>query len=171
MNSIRVRRATLSPTVAVIAAIGIASAFAGAPFAAAAARRGDDRSAPRTVRAQAEQYIDYWNAIPLNVAQERVKAEALNAIKAPCCSDYTILTCCCPCNLAKGVWGLSHYLIAKKGYTAPQVKKAVLGWLESINPGGFAGNACFTGGCKRPFAKNGCGGMEATQVIVGDDVR
>jgi hypothetical protein len=171
MSSNRIPRATFSLAVAAIAAIGTASAFAGTPLAAAAVRRGDDRSASRSVRAQAEQYIDYWNAIPLNADQQRVKAEALNAIKAPCCSEYSMATCCCPCNLAKSVWGLSHYLIAKKGYAAPQVKKAVLAWLESINPGGFTGNACFTGGCKRPFAKNGCGGMEATQVIVGDDVR
>lgn len=164
MNSNRAPRTTF-------AAIGIAVAFAGTLLAAAAVRRGDDRAAARTVRAQAEQYIDYWNAIPLNAAQQRVKAEALNAIKAPCCSEYTMVTCCCPCNLAKSVWGLSHYLIAKKGYSAPQVKKAVLQWLASINPGGFTGNACFNGGCTRPFSKNGCGGMEATQVIVGDDVR
>jgi len=171
MNSNRVPRSTFSLAIAAIAGLGFASALLGPGPAAAATRPDNERSALRSVRAQAEQYIDYWNAIPLNADQQRVKAEALNAIKAPCCSEYTMLTCCCPCNLAKGVWGLSHYLIAKKSYTAPQVRKAVLGWLESINPGGFTGNACSTGGCKRPFARNGCGGMEATQVIVGDDVR
>lgn len=125
----------------------------------------------RDVRADAEQFIDYFSSIQLTPAQERVKSEALNAIPAPCCKQYTLRTCCCPCNLAKSAWGLSNYLIAKKGYAAPEVKRAVTDWLAFINPGGFTGDACFKGGCKQPFAKNSCGGMDATQVIVGDDVR
>ncbi len=154
-----------------VAVLMIVAGLASAATPAAEVPLGTDRSVSRSVRTKAEQYIDYWNAIPLTADQQRVKAEALDAIKAPCCSEYTMATCCCPCNLAKSVWGLSHHLIAKKGYSAPQVKKAALQWLESINPAGFTGNACFTGGCKRPFAKNGCGGMEATRVIVGDDVQ
>jgi hypothetical protein len=62
-------------------------------------------------------------------------------------------------------------VIAKKGYTAPQVKRAVTDWLAFVNTRGFTGNACFSGGCKRPFSKNGCGGMDATQVVLGDDVQ
>jgi hypothetical protein len=171
MNSNRAPRGTLLLVAVSMAVVGAASVFATRLPAAAAMRRGDGRSPSPTVRARAEQYIDYWNAIPLNTDQERVKDKALRSIKAPCCSQYSMATCCCPCNLAKSVWGLSHYLIGRKGYTAPQVKKAVLQWLEAINPAGFTGNACFTGGCKRPFAQNGCGGMEAAQVIVGDDVQ
>lgn len=158
-------------------AVACAAMFvlAAAGAAAGLATTGKNRKAAgldlKEVRAKAERYIDYENAVPLNAAQARVKAEALNAIPAPCCRDYTMLTCCCPCNLAKSVWGLSHYLIAKKGFTAPQVKGEVFRWLDSINPAGSTGNACFKGGCGRPFSKNGCGGMEATQVIVGDDVR
>jgi hypothetical protein len=157
--------------VACAAMFVLAAAGTGAELAAAGKKSRDAGFTLEEVRARAEKYIDYWNAVPLTAAQARVKAEALNAIPAPCCSDYTMLTCCCPCNLAKSVWGLSHYLIAKQGYTAPQVKGEVLRWLESINPTGFTGNACFKGGCGRPFSKNGCGGMEATEVIVGDDVR
>ncbi len=80
-------------------------------------------------------------------------------------------TCCCPCNLAKSAWGLSRYLIAKKGYSASEVRSAVVGWLAFINPKGFTGNACFKGGCKRTFPQNGCGGMDAMQVILGDAVQ
>ena len=170
MNSNRFPRSTLFLVAVSTAVIGATSLFAARLPAAAATRRGDDKS-PSTVRARAEQYIDYSNAIPLNTDQQRVKDEALRAIKAPCCSQYSMATCCCPCNLAKSVWGLSHHLIARKGYTALQVKKAVLQWLKDINPSGFTGNACFTGGCKRPFAQDGCGGMEAAQVIIGDDVQ
>lgn len=122
------------------------------------------------VRSDAERFIDYSESIRLTPAQERVKAEALEAIPAPCCSQYTMATCCCPCNLAKSAWGLSNYLIAKKGATAPDVRVAVRGWLKFINPAGFTGNACFKGGCPRPFVRNGCGGMDATHVIAGDDV-
>lgn len=132
---------------------------------------GDDRLTFRNVRAQSEQFIDYSSSIRLTAAQERIKAEALEAIPAPCCKDYSMKTCCCPCNLAKSAWGLSHYLIAKKGYSAPEIKKAVVGWLAFINPKGFTGNACFQGGCKRPFKENGCAGMDATQVILGDEVQ
>jgi len=151
---------------------GLALVGAGPAAGTATSKRSaEPASTLREVRAKAEKYIDYENAIPLTAAQARVKAEALKGIPAPCCKDYSMLTCCCPCNLAKSVWGLSHYLIAKKSDTAPQVKAEVLRWLAAINPAGFTGNACFNGGCKRPFSKNGCGGMEATEVIVGDEVR
>ena len=146
-------------------------ATAGTGVAETGKKSRDAGLALKEVRARAEKYIDDWNAIPLTAAQAQVKADALEAIPAPCCKDYSMSTCCCPCNLAKSVWGLSHYLIATKRYTAPQVKGEVLRWLAAINPAGFTGNACFDGGCKRPFSKNGCGGMEATEVIVGDEVR
>jgi hypothetical protein len=146
-------------------------ATAGTGVAETGKKSRDAGLALREVRARAEKYIDYENAIALTAGQARVKAEALKGIRAPCCKDYSMSTCCCPCNLAKSVWGLSRYLIAKNGYTAPQVKAEVLRWLAAINPAGFSGNACFDGGCKRPFSKNGCGGMEASEVIVGDEVR
>ena len=90
---------------------------------------------------------------------------ALSTIPAPCCAKYTMATCCCPCNLAKSAWGLSKYLIAERGYEAPRVRKTVLDWLRVTNPDGYTGNACFTGGCDRSFADNGCGGMNEKQLI------
>ncbi len=124
----------------------------------------------RNARSDAERFIDYSNSIRLTPAQEQIKTEALEGIPAPCCSHYTMATCCCPCNLAKSAWGLSNYLISKKGATAAEVRSSVQRWLKFVNPGGFTGNACFKGGCQRPFAKNGCGGMDQTRVIVGDEV-
>jgi hypothetical protein len=67
--------------------------------------------------------------------------------------------------MAKTIWGLSSYLIAEQGYSADQVSEAVAEWIQFINPGGFSGDACFTGGCIRPFNKNGCGGMEESRVV------
>ena len=54
--------------------------------------------------------------------QEAIKKTALTKIPAPCCSDNTAYTCCCPCNMAKTWWGLANHLIANEGYGAEQVQ-------------------------------------------------
>ena len=169
MNNSRDRRGSFRVLVGALATLGIAAGIALAAPTRSAKAPGRTIEF-RNVRADAERFIDYSESIRLTPAQERVKAEALEAIPAPCCGDYTMATCCCPCNLAKSAWGLSNYLIAKKGSSAPEVRVAVQRWLKFMNPAGFTGNACFKGGCPRPFGKNGCGGMDATRVIVGDDV-
>ena len=117
------------------------------------------------VRRQTLEFIAYDDSITLTPEQEAVKKEALSAIPAPCCSDNTAETCCCPCNMAKSIWGLTKHLIADEGYSAVQVRKAVEGWIEFINPAGFSGDVCYTGGCRRPFHRNGCGGMDKTNVV------
>lgn len=109
---------------------------------------------------QTQEFLGYYQSISLNAQQEATKKRALSTIPAPCCSENSIYTCCCPCNMAKTVWGLSNYLIAQKGYNAEQVHQAVLDWIKFINPGGYPGDTCHTaGGCQRPFAQSGCGGM------------
>jgi hypothetical protein len=125
---------------------------------AAAPKKGDDLRFTDVARQTAE-FIGYYKSIQLSPEQEAVKKEALTALPAPCCSDNTAFTCCCPCNSAKAWWGLSHYLIARKGYNAAQVKTKVAEWFKFINPSGFPGDTCSTGGCGRPFHKAGCGGM------------
>jgi hypothetical protein len=114
---------------------------------------------------QAKEFIGYYHSIALNPQQQKVKEEALGSIKAPCCHDYSILTCCCPCNSAKAVWGLSHYLIARQGYGTAELRAAVTRWLHFINPAGYTGNACYRGGCSRAFAENGCGGMSESNIV------
>ncbi len=173
MNHVRNRRAPLPVVIGSLTALATALVFVFAfPLRAASPNQTNGKRLEfHNVRSDAERFIDYYSAIRLTPAQERIKAEALDSIPAPCCKKFSMKTCCCPCNLAKSAWGLSNYLIAKKGYGAPEVKSAVVGWLAFTNPKGFTGDACFTGGCKRPFAENGCGGMDATHVIVGDDVQ
>lgn len=117
------------------------------------------------VRAQAKEFAGYYQSIQLTPEQEAVKKEALSALPAPCCSDNTAYTCCCPCNMAKTVWGLSNHLIANEGYDATQVKKAVEEWIAFINPDGFSGDVCYTGRCNHSWAKGGCGGMGAEMVF------
>lgn len=117
------------------------------------------------VRQQALQFIHYNNSISLTKQQEAVKREALTAIPAPCCSQYTAHTCCCPCNMAKTIWGLTNFLIAEQGYTADQVRETVSKWIQFINPSGFSGDACFTGGCNKAFKNNGCGGMDESRLV------
>jgi hypothetical protein len=119
---------------------------------------------PADLPQQPAELIGYYHSIALTPAQEAIKQEALAAIPAPCCSSSSIATCCCPCNLAKSVWGLAHFLIAKRGYSAPQVRATVEGWLVASNPRGYSGKACFNRGCGRPFDHDGCGGMDEAQV-------
>lgn len=115
----------------------------------------------RDARAQAQGFIRENERIVLTPEQQKVMNQALSSIPAPCCAQYSAATCCCPCNLTRSVWGLSKVLIRKHRASESQVRRAVTEWLAFINPGGSAGNACFTGGCTRPFHKDGCGGMDA----------
>jgi hypothetical protein len=63
------------------------------------------KTPPRDFRAEAKTYIGYYNTIKLKPEQEGIKNAALTRIPAPCCSDNSIATCCCPCNLAQGRLG------------------------------------------------------------------
>ena len=117
------------------------------------------------VKENTKEFIGFYNSIELTPEQELVKRKALSAIKAPCCSDNSAYTCCCPCNMAKTWWRLAHHLIVDEGYGADEVQAAVEGWIDFIGPKGFSGNACYTGGCVRPFHRNGCGGMNEDQVV------
>lgn len=113
---------------------------------------------------QAAEFISYDQSIVLTAEQQTVMAEGLSSIPAPCCNQYSIATCCCPCNLAKSAWGLSKLLIARQHADAGQVRAAVAEWLQFTNPRGYTGDACFTRGCNRSFEKNGCGGMDDRHV-------
>ncbi len=111
-------------------------------------------------------YIEYYDTIELNAAQEAIKEEALTAIPAPCCSDNTAYTCCCECNMAKSWWGLTHHLIVNEGADAEAVRAAVAEWIEFINPDGFSGKSCYSGGCARAFRHDGCGGMSSENLVL-----
>lgn len=115
-------------------------------------------------RSQAAEFIAYESSLALTPEQSTIMNEALSSIPAPCCKEYSIATCCCPCNLAKSAWGLSKVLITRDHATAPQVSAAVREWLQFTNPRGYTGDACFTDGCDRAFDKNGCGGMNGAHV-------
>jgi hypothetical protein len=109
--------------------------------------------------------MGYEQSIRLTPAQEAIKKAALEQLPAPCCSDNSAYTCCCPCNLSRTVWGLANYLIAEQGMDADGVKKKAAEWFEFVNPKGFSGDVCYSaGGCSRAFANNGCGGMNPNQV-------
>lgn len=115
--------------------------------------------AARDFRAEAAKYIGYYNSLRLTPEQEEIKNTALSRMPAPCCADNTMATCCCPCNMAKAVWGLSAHLIVEEGYDADRLEKTVRTWLADANPNGSSGKACYTGGCTRSFDQDGCGGM------------
>jgi len=117
------------------------------------------------VREQTKQFMHYNKTIALDAEEEWIFRQALSAIPAPCCSNNPALTCCCPCNMAQSWWGLAKHLIANEGLGVDDVKATVEAWIEFINPDGFSGDVCYTGGCNRPFAENGCGGMDDKHVI------
>lgn len=137
---------TWTPTILIIAA---AAAYAAPP----------KKLVFKDVETQTLEYIGYEKSIKLTPRQEAVKKQALGSIKAVCCREYSAYTCCCPCNFSKSLWGMSNYLIARQGYGVEDLKKAAKAWIKYVNPNGFSGDACSTGGCNRPFAQNGCGGM------------
>ena len=116
------------------------------------------------MRARVSACIADYDAIALTPEQQAVKNEALSPIPAPCCREYAIATCCCPCNLAKSVWGLSHRLIAMQGQDAAQVRSGVRAFLDAANPRGAAGDACQRGRCGAPLDQDGCGGMDEGHV-------
>jgi hypothetical protein len=117
------------------------------------------------VQKQTVEFIGYNTSITLTPEQQKIKDEALSAIPAPCCKDYSIKTCCCPCNMAKSVWGLANYLIVKQQFDLERLKQAVTEWLEFTNKNGYNGTACFEGRCEKPFANDGCGGMNESNVV------
>ena len=121
--------------------------------------------AVQDIRALAKQYIAWSESIQLTPEQQKIKEEVLSSIPTTCCKKYSMLTCCCPCNMAKTIWGLSNHLLTHEGADARQLRTAVLEWTRTVGPNGFTGDACFKGGCARPFAENGCGGMDSERVV------
>lgn len=116
-------------------------------------------------RAQVEQFIRYDQEIQLTPAEEKIRHDALAEMPAPCCKDYSAATCCCPCNLSRSTWGMTKYLITKKGANANQVRAAAVQWVKLVNPLGFSGTSCYEGFCGRSFKDNGCGGMSADDLV------
>lgn len=117
------------------------------------------------VKVQTAEFIGYNSSINLTPAQEKLKTDVLSKIPAPCCSEYSIATCCCPCNLAKSVWGLSKYAIVNLNYDAKQLNDAVLEWITFTHKKGHTGDACSKGRCGTSFAEDGCGGMRDTEIV------
>jgi hypothetical protein len=110
--------------------------------------------------AQTAEFIRDSHAIVLTSPQRALRERALHGIASPCCSTFPMATCCCSCNLAKSVWGLTNVMISRGHPSESQIQNAVRDWLAFVNPAGFDGKSCDTpGGCARAFSKGGCGGM------------
>lgn len=131
--------------------------------ASAASPTGRNASG-RDLKAETREYIRRADA-PLPPELKKVRDEVLSKIPAPCCAKFSAATCCCPCNLAKSIWGLSNTMLVRHKANPKQLREAVLEWIRVNNRAGWTGDACFTGGCGRAFAKNGCGGMDDQQIV------
>src|SRR6202162_787492 len=144
----------------------------GAPLCAALAleRAASSHAAPPVrffdAPSQSAESIAYNRSITLTAKQKKVRDKALAAMPAACCDKFSEATCCCPCNLAKTVWGLSNYLIARQHAGAAEVRVAARDWLKVVKPTGFNGDICDTaGGCARMFSGDGCGGMDEKNLL------
>jgi hypothetical protein len=117
-------------------------------------------------RAEVLEHMQYGKAHDLTDAQEALRVAGLDGLTAPCCKDFSAATCCCPCNLAKALWGMTKKMIIEDEATAEEINVAAAGWLENISAKEFTGDACFTGGCGRNMRNNGCGGMAESDVKI-----
>lgn len=135
-------------------------------LALAAARAAQEKPLVfKNVASQTMEFIAYYHSISLTPEQKKIKEQALGSIPAPCCKDFSALTCCCPCNFAKSLWGLSNYLIAKRGYTVAQLHGAALEWINFTHANGFAGDGCNKDRCGLATSADGCGGMQEQQLV------
>ena len=142
--------------------IGFAVSACGTPELHAVS--GEDFAFGKDLEAQSREFMALYEEIKLTPEQEAIKKAALEQLPAPCCSDNTAYTCCCPCNLSLTVWGMSAHLIANLGYDAEQVKTKAEEWFALTTQGSHTGDACYTGGCMKGFSNNGCGGMSPHQL-------
>lgn len=129
-------------------------------------------------REEAQSFMDKNREITLTPEQEKIRLLALDqkdgegnpVVPAPCCADKTAATCCCECNLARTIWGLSKSLIVT-GADATEVQEAVRAWTKALNPSGYAGvknvdeSACYAGKCNGPLNSDACGGMKENNLI------
>ncbi|MHB0972418.1 MAG: hypothetical protein ACYC7A_03970 [Thermoanaerobaculia bacterium] len=118
------------------------------------------------VAAQSRQFIGYYSSIRLAAEHEAIKREVLAPMPAACCKNSNALTCCCTCNLSKTIWGLSNYVLAQHGANADQLRKTVRAWKDHVNPAGYSGDTCYSGGCSRALDDNGCGGMSESNLVL-----
>lgn len=144
---------------AAVAALAISSAAAAPP-----SKPTPGKMVFKDVKTQTLEFIRYAD-MTLPPEMQKTKDDVLSSIPTVCCKKFSMKTCCCPCNMAMTIWGLSNYMLVQYGADAAQLKTAVLDWVKFVGPAGYTGDACFTGGCTRPFAKNGCGGMDHKNVI------
>ncbi len=114
----------------------------------------------------AQRFLEWNREIVLTEAEDALMKEALTAMPAPCCSDRSAYTCCCPCNLAKSWWGLTKYLITEEAADVERIQSVVSEWFELVGPEKFSGDICYTGGCSRAWRNNGCGGMSEDTLAV-----
>lgn len=139
----------------------------------AEARRGAPEASVLTMptrgrddlRQRTEELIGYSKTVVLSPEQERVRLEALAAIKAPCGDRNSLAVRCCPCNLGRSIVGLANHLIEREWAGAPRVREAVLDWIRQTNPSGYSGAACERKRCDQPFRKDGCGGMTDARLV------
>lgn len=118
------------------------------------------------LESQMPEFMGYYESIELTSEQEAIKEDVLGDEPAACCHNSSALTCCCPCNISKSLWGLANYLIAEKGMEGAELEATLDEWMTFANPSGYTGDACYTGGCEKSPREGGCGGMDDERIVV-----
>ena len=154
------------PVVWIAFGVVAVAAFVAAPWAlrARASVQPAQGTAAAELRQRSAELIGCASSIRLTAEQEKVKAQALSAIPAPCGNRNSLAVRCCGCNLFKSIGGLAAQMIAREGADAGRVREAVLDWIGRTNPGGYSGAACDRKRCERPFREDGCGGMNEARL-------
>jgi rhodanese-related sulfurtransferase len=80
----------------------------------------------------ARQFVDWFYDIELTEEERSVQDEALLALDAPCCSETSDDTCCCECDLVRGVLGLAGHLIREHGFDVDGVRQSADEWLRFV---------------------------------------
>jgi hypothetical protein len=151
---------TLGPRFRTLLAFLVLPGFLSIVAAGGSTQSGDRQTRFADSAPQAAEFIRDSHAIVLTSPERDLRDRALRAIASPCCSKFPMATCCCSCNLAKSVWGVTNVMIQRGHPSESQIQGAVREWLAFVNPSGFDGRSCDTpGGCARAFSKGGCGGM------------
>jgi len=130
------------------------------PAAAVASGAGTARMMFHDLEAQTLEFMSYDTSIRLTPEQQKVKAAVLGTVPAPRCSSFTALTCCCSGNASRAIWGMTNYLIARRGYGDAELRETVDRWIAFSRPHGWSGSACSSGGCERSSVDDGCGGID-----------
>lgn len=144
------------------------AALLAAPWAlrARASVQAGPAGAGGELRQRTVELIGYATSVRLTPEQEKVKADALSAIPAPCGNRSSLAVRCCGCNLFRNITGLAKHMIAEERADGAARAPGGARLDRPHQPAGYSGAACDSKRCERPFHEDGCGGMNEARLVL-----